>query len=312
MEPIILIHGGAGTIRRDEMTSEREAAYRAGLENAVLAGQRVLRAGGSALEAVTAAVLRLEDEPLFNAGRGATLTASGQAELDASVMEGTTRRAGAVAGLRRVRNPILAARAVMERTKHLMLIGPAADALADEAGLTMVEPDYFVTPHRQAQLAAAIEAGRVALDHDLPAASRMGTVGAVAIDRDGHLAAATSTGGMTNKRDGRVGDSPIIGAGTWAEDATCAVSCTGQGEAFMRCAAAHEVASLIRYRGLTAQEAAEEVILRQVPANGGSGGMIVIDAQGRPGIAIGTEGMYRALARGEAAPEIAIFRDPAG
>lgn len=311
--PTLVIHGGAGTITAQEMTPAKESAYRAGLAAALEAGRAVLLQGGSAFEAVSAAVVSLEDDPLFNAGRGATLTRNGSAELDASIMDGATGRAGAVAGLTRVRNPIRAAAAVMRGTPHLMLIGQAADEFAAAQGLEMVDPAYFVTPHRKAQLEEAIRAQRIALDHDvkvpdMPEKSRMGTVGAVAIDARGHLAAATSTGGMTNKMNGRVGDTPLIGAGTWAEDETCAVSCTGKGEAFIRCAAAHQVASLIRYRGMTAQEAAEEVALRLVPAQEGSGGLIVLDAQGGVGMAFGTSGMYRGVVRGNAPVETAIYR----
>ncbi|MBE9605235.1 isoaspartyl peptidase/L-asparaginase [Acetobacteraceae bacterium H6797] len=310
MTPTLVIHGGAGTITAQEMTPAKEAAYRAGLAAALEAGRAVLMGGGTAFAAVMAAVETLEDDPLFNAGRGATLTRNGTAELDASIMDGATGRAGAVAGVTRVRNPVKAAAAVMRATPHLLLIGPAADDFAAGQGLEMVEPAYFITPHRQAQLEEAIRTQRIALDHDvrLPEKSRMGTVGAVAIDAQGHLAAATSTGGMTNKMNGRVGDTPLIGAGTWAEDETCAVSCTGKGEAFIRCAAAHQVASLIRYRGMTAQEAAEEVALRLVPAQEGSGGLIVVDAQGGVGMAFGTSGMYRGVVRGRGPVETAIYR----
>ncbi len=306
--PTIVIHGGAGTIPEAELTPERLAAFHAGLRAALEAGRAVLRGGGPALQAVVAAVAVLEDDPLFNAGRGATLTRAGMVEMDAALMDGTTGRAGAVAGVTRVRHPILAAEAVMRATPHLLLAGPAADAFAAAQGLAIEDPSWFVTAQRRAQLDQARAQRRVALDHDLPEAARMGTVGAVAVDAGGHLAAATSTGGMTNKMDGRIGDTPIIGAGTWAEDATCAVSCTGKGEAFIRCAAAHQVAALIRYRGLTPQEAAEEVALRAVPAQEGSGGLIVVDGQGRVGMAFGTGGMYRGVARGEDAPETAIHR----
>lgn len=303
------MHGGAGTLLREEMTPEREAAHHAALARALEAGRSVLRGGGSALDAVVAAVVALEEETLFNAGHGATLTASGRVEMDAAVMDGATRRAGAVGGATRARNPVRAARAVMETTRHVLLIGAAADALAERAGLEVMDPAWFVTEHRARQLEAARASGRIALDHDvsLPDSAAMGTVGAVALDARGHLAAATSTGGMTNKMDGRVGDTPLVGAGTWAEDATVAVSCTGRGEAFIRCAAAHEVASLVRYRDLSPQEAAEEVALRRVPEHEGSGGLIALDARGRVGMAFGTAGMYRGVVRGEGAPETAIY-----
>jgi beta-aspartyl-peptidase (threonine type) len=305
--PTLVIHGGAGTPRPEEMSEARLAAYHAGLAAALEAGRAVLRQGGAALDAVSAAVVALEEDPLFNAGRGATLTAAGRIELDAAIMDGRDRRAGAVAGVTRVRNPVLAARAVMETTPHLLLIGPAADALAATRGLAMVEPAHFVTAHRAAQLAEARAQATIALDHDLPAHRKFGTVGAVALDAAGHLAAATSTGGMTNKWDGRVGDCPVIGAGTWADDATVAVSCTGKGEAFIRCAAAHQVATLLRHAGMTPQQAAEEIALREVPRMGGSGGLIVLDGAGRVGMAFGTGGMFRGVARGDAASETAIF-----
>jgi L-asparaginase / beta-aspartyl-peptidase len=306
-EPVLVVHGGAGTPRADEMTEARLAAYHAGLAAALEAGRAVLLAGGAALDAVTAAVVALEDDPLFNAGRGATLTAGGRIELDAAIMDGRDRRAGAVAGVTRARNPVLAARAVMETTPHLLLIGEVADALAATRGLAIVEPAYFVTAHRAAQLVEARAQATIALDHDLPAHQKFGTVGAVALDASGHLAAATSTGGMTNKWDGRVGDCPVIGAGTWADDSTVAVSCTGKGEAFIRCAAAHQVAVLVRHAGMTPQLAAEEIALREVPRMDGSGGLIVLDADGRVGMAFGTGGMFRGVVRGAGAVETAIF-----
>lgn len=300
----LLIHGGAGTIRREEMSAAREAEHRAALEAALAAGGAVLEAGGAALDAVERAVRALEDCPLFNAGRGATFTAAGTIEMDAALMDGTDGRAGAVAGVQLIRNPVTAARAVMERTPHVLLIGAAADDFAAAEGLELAPPEYFRTEHRWQQLLAAREARRVALDHDLPA--RMGTVGAVARDREGRLAAATSTGGMTNKRAGRVGDSPLVGAGTWA-DSTVAVSCTGVGEAFIRCAAAHELSALMRHRGLPVEAAAREVAEVLVPARGGSGGLIAVDAEGRPGIAFGTSGMYRGLLREGAMPKTGIY-----
>jgi beta-aspartyl-peptidase (threonine type) len=304
MSTTLVIHGGAGTIRREEMSAARGAEHRVALEAALAAGGAVLAQGGNALDAVEQAVRALEDCPLFNAGRGATFTAAGTIEMDAALMDGATLQAGAVAAVRRIRNPIAAARAVMERTPHVLLIGPAADDFAEAEGLALAPPEYFRTEHRWQQLQAALATRRVALDHDLPA--RMGTVGAVARDRDGRLAAATSTGGMTNKRAGRVGDSPLIGAGTWA-DAAVAVSCTGVGEAFIRCAAAHELSALMRHRGLPVRQAAAEVAEVLVPANGGSGGLIAVDAAGKPAIAFGTAGMYRGVLRAGAAPEIGIY-----
>lgn len=298
----LAIHGGAGTISREELTAEKEAAYRAGLRAALEAGGAVLAAGGSAEEAVVAAVTSLEDCPLFNAGRGSTFTAAGTIEMDAALMRGDSQ-AGAVTGVTRIRNPILAAREVMRATPHVLLAGAAADGFAEAQGLAMEPPAYFETAHRRAQLQAAQAAHVVALDHDLPA--RMGTVGAVARDASGALAAATSTGGMTNKRAGRVGDSPILGAGTWADGAV-AVSCTGTGEAFLRCAAAHEISALVRLGGKSLAEAAEEVALRRVPAAGGRGGLIAVDAAGLAALPFGTEGMYRGVWRSGGEPETGI------
>lgn len=298
----LAIHGGAGTIRREELTPEKEAAYRAGLDAALRAGGAVLEAGGSAEEAVLAAAMSLEDCPLFNAGRGSTFTAAGTIEMDAALMT-SGGEAGAVTGVTRIRNPILAARAVMRETPHVLLAGAAADDFAAAQGLVMEDPAYFRTEHRHAQLLAAQAAQVVALDHDV--ATKMGTIGAVARDRHGALAAATSTGGMTNKRAGRVGDTPILGAGTWA-DAHVAISCTGTGEAFMRSAAAHEISALMRLAGKSLAEAAAEVALRRVPEAGGRGGLIAVDAAGHAALPFGTEGMYRGWWRGGEAPQTAI------
>jgi beta-aspartyl-peptidase (threonine type) len=246
-------------------------------------------------------------------------TSDGRNELDASIMDGATRAAGAVAGVSRIRNPVRAAQAVMTRTRHVMLIGAGAEAFAADAGLELVEPAYFATAERWAQLERARAENRVELDHDgaTKAAAgearaaddkKFGTVGAVAMDAFGNLAAATSTGGITNKQSGRVGDSPIIGAGTWADNATAAVSGTGLGEAFMRACAAHEVASLMKYRGLSLEAAVEEVATVAVPANGGTGGLIAVDAGGNVAMRFSTAGMYRGVVRGAGAPEVAIYR----
>jgi L-asparaginase / beta-aspartyl-peptidase len=301
----LAIHGGAGTIRRDELTAEKEAAYRAALNAALQAGGAILAAGGSAEEAVVAAAISLEDCPLFNAGHGSTFTAAGSIEMDAALMT-SAAKAGAVTGVTRIRNPILAAQAVMRATPHLLLAGAAADEFAAAQGLAMEPPAYFETEHRRAQLIAAQAAQIVSLDHDLPA--KMGTIGAVARDRHGALAAATSTGGMTNKRAGRVGDTPILGAGTWA-DARVAVSCTGTGEAFMRCAAAHEIAALMRLGGKSLEEATSEVALLRVPEAGGRGGLIAVDAAGGVALPFGTEGMYRGWWRAGETPRTVIHAD---
>lgn len=313
-DPVLAIHGGAGTINRASLTPEKERAYREALAASLAAGQVVLAGGGTALDAVVAAVVSLEDCPLFNAGRGAVFTSDGRNELDASIMDGATRAAGAIAGVTRVRNPIRAARAVMERSRHVMLIGAGAEAFAEGQGLDMVEPGYFHTSERWAQLEAARASGRVELDHDAAsrqadADTKFGTVGAVARDRHGNLAAATSTGGVTNKQWGRVGDSPIIGAGTFADNATVAVSATGLGEAFMRACAAHEVAALVGYKGLSLDAAVTEVATVTVPRHGGTGGLIAVDASGNVSMRFSTSGMYRGVVRGSGAPEVAIHRD---
>ncbi len=313
-EPVLVIHGGAGTIDPATMTPEKERAYRDALSDSLRAGQQVLNAGGTAIDAVIGAVVSLEDCPLFNAGRGAVFTSDGRNELDASIMDGATRAAGAVAGVTCIRNPIRAAHAVMTRSRHVMLIGPGAEAFAAEQGLEAVEPAYFYTPERWAQLERARAEGRIEIDHDgaTRAATdekKFGTVGAVALDGHGNLAAATSTGGVTNKQWGRVGDSPIIGAGTWADNATCAVSGTGLGEAFMRCCAAHEVAALMKYKGLSLDAAVNEVATITVPANHGTGGLIAVDAAGHVSMRFSTTGMYRGVARGSVEPELAIYRD---
>lgn len=313
-EPVLVIHGGAGTIDPATMTPEKERAYRDALSDSLRAGQQVLNAGGTAIDAVIGAVVSLEDCPLFNAGRGAVFTSDGRNELDASIMDGATRAAGAVAGVTCIRNPIRAAHAVMTRSRHVMLIGPGAEAFAAEQGLEAVEPAYFYTPERWAQLERARAEGRIEIDHDgaTRAATdekKFGTVGAVALDGHGNLAAATSTGGVTNKQWGRVGDSPIIGAGTWADNGTCAVSGTGLGEAFMRCCAAHEVASLMKYKGLPLDAAVTEVATITVPANHGTGGLIALDSAGNVSMRFSTTGMYRGVARGAGEPEVAIYGD---
>ncbi len=284
----IAVHGGAGTLSPADLTPDSDRAFRAGLERALRAGHAVLIDGGTSLDAVVAAVRVLEDDPLFNAGRGAVLAASGQHELDASVMDGRDLRAGAVTGVRHVKSPIELARLVMERSPHVMLAGAGAEEFALEQGLVPVPNAHFATERRRRELDrllhGEIEAGRESL---------MGTVGAVARDVQGNLAAATSTGGMTGKKWGRVGDSPIIGAGTYAANDCCAVSATGHGEFFIRAAVAHEIASLIRYRGLDVEAAADEVVMRQLVRLGGSGGVIAVGRDGRVAMPFNSEGMLR-------------------
>jgi beta-aspartyl-peptidase (threonine type) len=308
----IAVHGGAGTLLRAEMPPGREAAHRQAMEDALRAGHRVLAAGGAAVDAVIAAVVVLEDSPLFNAGRGAVFTRDGTVELDASLMDGAAGTAGAVAGVRTVKNPIRLARAVMEHSPHVLLVGEGAEGFAETRGFEMVSPDYFKTDRRREELEellAAERAGQAAVgERRLLENTRFGTVGAVALDASGRLAAATSTGGMTGKRWGRVGDSPIIGAGTFA-DTRCAVSCTGHGEFFIRGVVAHDVAAMVGYAGLSLAQAAEKIVHQKLPAAGGRGGLIAIDAAGAIAMPFNTSGMYRGAIHPDGRLEIAIFRE---
>jgi beta-aspartyl-peptidase (threonine type) len=300
----IAIHGGAGTLAAADLTPENERAYRAGLERALRAGFVVLDAGGTALDAAVTAVQVLEEEPLFNAGRGAVLAANGLHELDASVMDGRDLSAGAVTGLRHVRSPIELARLVMERSPHVMLAGTGAEEFALEQGLQPVPNSHFATERRRLELERMLqgqaEAGRESL---------MGTVGAVALDAAGNLAAATSTGGMTGKKWGRVGDSPIIGAGTYAANDCCAVSATGHGEFFIRASVAHEIAALMRYRGLGVVEAADEVVMQQLVRLGGSGGVIAVGRDGRIAMPFNSEGMLRGAMDSRGLFETGLLRE---
>jgi len=313
----IAVHGGAGVIDRATMTPEKEAAYRAALEQSLRAGHAVLAAGGTSLDAVTAAVKVLEDSPLFNAGRGAVFTFDGRNELDAAIMEGRARRAGAVAGVTRIRNPIELARAVMERSPHVMLIGAGAEQFAVEHGFELVDPAWFRTEERWQQLQKAKQAlaadPQAGISRDAPGLfdTKFGTVGAVAVDRDGDLAAATSTGGMTAKRWGRVGDAPLIGAGTWADNGSVAVSATGHGEYFIRNAVAHDIAALVAYKGLPVCAAADEVVMRTLVERGGEGGVIAIDRKGNIAQPFNSQGMYRGAIDAQGVLTTGIFREPA-
>ncbi|MEN3353402.1 MAG: L-asparaginase / beta-aspartyl-peptidase [Betaproteobacteria bacterium] len=303
----LAIHGGAGTMPRVELKGRREARYASGLQAALRAGHDVLQRGGSSIDAVTAAVVVLEDDPLFNAGRGAVLNEAGGHELDASIMDGATLRAGAVAGARRIRNPILAARAVMEQSPHVMLVGTGADAFARKQGLALVKQAYFTTPQRVVahELAQLRKRGRVS--SKATAAERHGTVGAVALDAIGNVAAATSTGGFTSKMIGRVGDTPIVGAGTYASNTTCAVSGTGDGEFFIRAVLAHSVSARMRYLGESLLVAARSA-LSEVAVLGGTGGLIAVDRRGRIALPFNTEGMYRGYVRSGGEFVVRIFR----
>jgi beta-aspartyl-peptidase (threonine type) len=298
----LAIHGGAGTILKSAMTPELEAEYRGGLEAALTAGWAVLDRGGSALDAVEEAVGSLEDLPLFNAGRGSVFNHDGKNEMDAAIMDGSSLKAGAVAFVRNVKNPIKLARLVMEKTEHVLLAGDGAIQFAEEMGVELKDNTYFFTEHRWQQLEDAIAAGRIQLDHSqaetrplgsVPRGQEtsLGTVGAVACDANGNLAAATSTGGMTNKKFGRVGDTPIIGSGTYADE-TCAVSCTGHGEYFILGVTAYDIAARMKYKGLSLESAAEETIAR-LTSIGGEGGLIAVDTQGNVVLPFNSEGMYR-------------------
>lgn len=305
----LVIHGGAGVIERDALSGEDEAAIRADLDRALDAGHAVLAAGGEALDAAIASVRVLEDSPRFNAGKGAVFSADGTHELDASLMQGHDQSAGAVAGVTTIRNPILLARAVMDRSPHVLLAGTGAEAFADlHDDIVRVPNSYFDTDERRRQLELAQERERGhALDALPPVGGTyFGTVGAVALDAKGHIAAATSTGGMTNKRWSRIGDSPLIGAGTWA-DARCGVSGTGWGEYFIRAAVAHDICARVAYRGDSLREAADEVLLRRVPALGGDGGAIALDADGNIAMPFSTSGMYRGWVKPDGTRGTAIF-----
>jgi beta-aspartyl-peptidase (threonine type) len=308
----LALHGGAGTIAPGSPADEEP--HRAGLLQALAAGQAVLERDGSALDAVIAAVVSLEDCPLFNAGRGAAFTSDAQNELDAGVMDGSTLAAGAVSCVRTIRNPILAALEVMRDGRSVILGGDGAEAFARERGLQMVEPSYFATPHRLAQLLAvqATAGNRAVVDHDAAAATRdestrFGTVGAVARDRQGHLAAATSTGGLTNKMPGRISDSSIVGAGVYANDATCAVSCTGTGERFIRACVAYDIHARVRYLNEDVATAAADSIAQGLEPIGGRGGVVVVSRDGRLALPFNSTGMYRAWVREGEAPRAAIF-----
>ncbi len=307
----LAIHGGAGTIRHEAMTPDAEAAYRAGLRAALLAGHAVLAQGGAALDAATAAVVALEDDPLFNAGRGAVFASDGRHEMDAAVMDGRGRAAGAVAGICGPRNPVLAARAVMERSGHVMLVGEGAMAFCRAQGLAFADADWFHTARRWDALQRELERRRSGAAGPGDPSARHGTVGAVARDAAGNLAAATSTGGMTAKLPGRVGDSPVFGAGTWAENGVCAVSATGHGEFFIRYGAAHEIAARMRLAGQALAHAAADVVAELGQA-GGDGGLIAVDAGGRVAMPFNSEGMYRGMVGADGKARTAIYREDAG
>lgn len=323
----MVIHGGAGTIRKESISEEQEVAYKEKLRESLDAGYAVLEKGGSSQEAVIAAIRILEESPLFNAGRGAVFTSEGRNELDASIMEGKTGQAGAVAGVSTIKSPILAAQAVMNQSPHVLLAGEGAEQFARQQGLEMVDPSYFFDERRHQQLKNIQEREKNQEKEEgslLPGAMppfdesqnlfpfenhKFGTVGAVALDQNGNLTAGTSTGGMTNKRFGRIGDSPIIGAGTYAENASCAVSATGHGEFFIRNVVAYDIAALMKYKNMSLEEAANEVVMKKLVKAGGDGGVIAMDQKGNISMPFNTEGMFRGFIREKNKAEVFIYKD---
>lgn len=306
-KPGIAIHGGAGTILRASMSAEKEKAYSDALREALHAGYSILRDGGSSLDAIEVAVRSLEDCPLFNAGKGAVYNNAGKHEMDASIMSGRDLSAGAVSLIRNVKNPVSLARAVMERSEHVFLCGEGAEVFAKSMNLPFEPDTYFDTAFRYEQWQAALKEDGTFLDHNIPTDKKFGTVGAVALDVHGNLAAATSTGGMTNKKFGRVGDSPIIGAGTYANNNTCAISCTGHGELFIRSVVAYDISCLMEYKGLSLAKACDEVVMKKLVAIKGEGGLIAIDRNGNIELPFNSEGMYRAMKNADS-ELIAIYK----
>ena len=306
---VLVVHGGAGVIERAAMSADRERSYRSGITAALMTGHAILAAGGSSLDAVAAAVTVFEDDPLFNCARGAALTADATTELDACIMDGATLRAGACTLVSTVRNPVLLARLVMEKTRHVLMAAHRAEALARAHGLATEEPVYFFTERRYKSLQLLKQAAAARQRDVATEADKHGTVGAVALDASGNLAAATSTGGRNNKLAGRVGDSPIVGAGTYANNATVAVSCTGEGEVFMRTLAAHSVSALVEHRGYSVQRAAEHVVRKQIAALHGAGGLIALDRRGRFAMPFNTSGMYRGHVGVRGEPVVKIYQD---
>lgn len=315
----LVIHGGAGTITKESMTPAREAAYREKLKAALEAGYDILENGGTSTEAVIVSIKMLENSPLFNAGKGAVFTNDGKNEMDASIMEGKSHKAGAVAGVTSIKNPIEAALAVMNHSPHVLLTGKGAEAFSKEQGLTMVSPAYFHTDERFIQLQKLKKTDSIKLDHSIESNdqgstgkfpdSKFGTVGAVALDQFGNLAAGTSTGGMTNKKYGRVGDSPIIGAGTYADNETCAVSATGHGEFFIREVVAYDIAALMKYKGMSVKDASEKVIMEKLAEKKGQGGVIALDRNGNFAMPFNTTGMYRGYIQSKGNPRVFIYKD---
>jgi beta-aspartyl-peptidase (threonine type) len=315
----LVIHGGAGTILRSNMTPEKEAAYKAGLEKALRAGYDVLQKGGKAIDAVQAAIMVMEDDPHFNAGKGSVFTNEGKNEMDAAIMDGSNLKAGAVASVTVIKNPITAAHAVMDKSEHVMLVGKGAEQFAALNGCTIVDPSYFFTEERWKGLLKAKHDDSLKHANQSKSSSllkqpgnhdyKYGTVGAVALDNYGNLAAGTSTGGMTNKKYGRVGDAPIIGAGTYANNATCAISCTGWGEYFIRLVMAKSISDRMELSGMRLQDAANEMVMKKLPSLGGDGGLIAIDKNGNIAMPFCTEGMYRGYIKSNGETEIKMYKE---
>jgi L-asparaginase / beta-aspartyl-peptidase len=303
----IAIHGGAGTIRKRDLTPVVEKAYKDGLQAALNAGYSILEKGGTALDAVKAAVMNLEDNILFNAGRGSVFTNKGHHEMDASIMNGKDLQAGAVTGVQGIRNPVALAYEVMKRTEHIMLSGDGAVEFAAEIGMPLETDEYFYSEFRYKQWEQVRDTDNSALDHNINTEKKFGTVGAVACDKNGDIAAATSTGGMTNKKFGRVGDTPLIGCGTYANNKTCAISATGHGELFMKAVAAYDVSALMEYKNYSLQQAMDEVVNKKLVAIEGEGGMIGVDAKGNAALIFNSKGMYRAMKNSNGRMEIAIY-----
>jgi beta-aspartyl-peptidase (threonine type) len=311
----LVIHGGAGTILKKEMTAEQEALYTEALNSSLDAGYKILESGGSAIDAVTAATVAMEDHILFNAGRGSVFTRTGKHEMDAAIMDGKTLEAGAVAGIDSVKNPVLLARKIMEEGSHVLLSGDGAMEFAKQHNIAMENDQYFFSQQRYDQWQSCVDTGKVMMDHTIEdrhaknSDKKFGTVGAAACDRHGNIAAATSTGGMTNKRPGRIGDSPLIGAGNYANNKTCAISCTGHGELFIRAVAAYDVSCLMEYAGLSLQQAMARVVMDKLVKIGGEGGMIGVDASGNHAMLFNSEGMYRGVKNSAGLRKVKIYRD---
>ena len=305
----IALHGGAGTILKSSMTSEKEQLYQKGLLDALNAGYAVLSAGGSSIDAVEAATMCLENFPLFNAGKGSVFTNKGTHEMDAAIMDGLTLEAGAVSGISSIKNPIVLARAIKEKSGHVFLCGADAEFFAQEMQIPAMPSSYFYEETRYKQWQEVKDTDAYQLDHTIQTGEKkFGTVGAVALDRHGNIAAATSTGGMTNKRFGHIGDSPIIGAGTYANNKTCAISCTGHGEYFMRAVVAYDISCLMEYKGLTLNQACNFVVLDKLKKFGGEGGLVAVDAQGNIALPFNSEGMYRAWQSSSEKAQVAIYK----